>query len=60
MNYTKVFKGLLIALAGAALTFAADQIPHMDFGPYTLLVAACLSAVVNAGRQYLISKGYSL
>lgn len=58
MDYQKVFKGLLIALAGASLTYAADQIPNLNFGDYTLLVAAVLSAAVNAGRQWLISKGY--
>lgn len=58
MDYKKVLRGFVIALAGAALTYAADQIPNLDFGQYTLVVAAVLSAGVNAARQYLVSKGY--
>lgn len=52
-NYKKIGKGLLIALGGAGLTFLADQIPGLDFGQYTVFVAAGLSALINAGREYL-------
>lgn len=54
-NYKKIGKGLLIAMAGAALTYAAEQIPGLNFGQYTVLAVAVFSALVNAGREYLKS-----
>ena len=53
MNYKKVLKGLLIAMGGAALTYAAEQIPGLDFGQYTVFVAGGASALINAAREYL-------
>lgn len=51
-SLVKVSKGLLIAMAGAALTFLAE-LPLGDFGESKLIVAAILSVVVNAGRKLL-------
>lgn len=53
MNYKKVLKGLFIAVAGAALTFATEQIPNIDFKEYTPFVVAGFSAAINAAREYL-------
>lgn len=49
----KVGKGLLIALAGAALTYLSEQIPHVDFGVWTPMVVTFWSAFVNWARMYL-------
>ena len=42
-----VFKGLGIALAGAALTYFSQFISHTDFGMYTPLIVAGWSFVTN-------------
>lgn len=55
MDYKKVLRGLAIAVAGAVLTYLAQEIPHVDFGSYTPLVVAGFAALVNAGREYLKS-----
>lgn len=52
-NYKKIGKGLLIAMAGAGLTYLAQLIPGLDFGIYTPLAVATFSALINAGREYL-------
>lgn len=52
----KILAGLLIALAGAALTFAEEAIPLVDFGTWTPLAVAINSAVVNAGRKWIVGK----
>lgn len=51
MDYSKVLKGLLIALAGAALTYLAQL--QFDFGSYTPVAVAVASGIVNAGRVWL-------
>lgn len=51
----KVGKGLLIAAAGAALTYLAEAIPGIDFGAWTPLVVAGTSVLVNFGRKFLSS-----
>lgn len=53
MDYTKVLKGLGIALAGAGLTYLAQL--QFNFGAYTPLVVALAAALVNWGREYLKS-----
>lgn len=53
MDYKKVGRGLAIALGGAALTYFAQLIPHIDFGTYTPVAVAVFSALINAGREYI-------
>lgn len=50
----KIGKGLLIALAGAALTYLADMIPQVDFGTWTPMAVAGFSFLINAGQKYLL------
>lgn len=52
-DMTKVAVGLGIALGGAALTFAADMIPNIDFGVYTPMVVALSSTLINLARKWL-------
>lgn len=51
MNYSKVLKGLGIALLGAGLTYLAQL--QFDFGSYTPVAVAIASALVNVGREWL-------
>lgn len=51
-------KGLLIALAGAALTYVTEQIPNVDFGQWTPLVVATWSVVVNTARKWITENRY--
>lgn len=53
MDYSKIGKGLLIALGGAALTYIAQL--QFDFGSWTPVVVAVASAIVNWGRVYIAS-----
>jgi hypothetical protein len=49
----KILKGACIALGGAVLTYLASVIGEIDFGPYTGLVVAFGSIVINAGLKFL-------
>ena len=49
----KIGKGLLIAMAGAGLTYLAEVIPNIDFGEFTPLMVVAFSVLVNAIRKYL-------
>lgn len=53
MDYTKIGKGLLIAMAGAGLTYLAQL--QFDFGSWTPVAVAIASAIVNWGRVYIAS-----
>lgn len=46
-------RGLLITLAGAALTFLADNIGKVDFGEATPFVVAVFALLVNTARKFL-------
>ncbi len=48
-------KGLLIACAGAGLTYLTEQIPNVDFGQMTPVVVAAWSIVANIIRKYISS-----
>lgn len=48
-------KGLLIACAGAALTYLTEQIPNVDFGQLTPVVVAAWSILANIVRKYISS-----
>jgi hypothetical protein len=56
----KIFKGLVIALVVAAVTWAEQTVPSVDFGQYQLIAVAVNSALVNAVRIYLKGKGYTV
>ncbi len=49
----KIGKGLLIALAGAALTYFATVVPQINFGAYTPLATALFAVLVNAAWKVL-------
>lgn len=48
-----VGKGLLIAIAGAALTYLTQYVSHANFGIYTPIIVAGWSVVVNFARKYV-------
>jgi len=54
----KIGKGLLIALAGAALTYLTEQIPNIDLGEWTPIVVAIWSVIVNAAKKWLSETRY--
>jgi hypothetical protein len=47
-------KGLLITLAGAALTWAAQTVTQIDFGTWTPFVVAAAAFVINAIRKFIV------
>ncbi len=47
----KVAKGAGIAAAGAALTYLVQAVPGLDLGPWTPVVVAVLSVLVNVVRK---------
>lgn len=49
----KIGKGLLIALAGAALTYLSEQIPNVDFGASTPMVVTGFSVLANTLHRLL-------
>lgn len=49
----KILKGAAIAGAGAVLTYLTEAITGADFGPWTAVVVAGFSVVVNALRYVL-------
>ncbi len=48
-----IIKGLMIALAGAALTYASAVVLKTDFGVYTPIVVAFWSVLANAARLWI-------
>lgn len=48
----KILKGAGIALGGALITYIAQIIPETDFGPYSELIVALSSVLVNIGYKY--------
>lgn len=52
-NWKKIGKGLLIAMAGAGLTYITDTLPNVELGVFQPLVMAGWSVVVNAVRKFL-------
>ena len=53
IDWTKIGKGLLIALAGAALTYVSEVLLEVDFGQLTAVVAAIWAVVVNIVRKWI-------
>lgn len=47
-----LLKGLGIAVGGAALTYLTTYVTGANFGPYTPVVVALWSVIVNAARKY--------
>jgi len=46
-DWKKIGKGALIAAAGAVLTYAAQTIPNINFGEYTVFIAGGAMIVIN-------------
>jgi hypothetical protein len=51
LKLIKLFKGALIAAAGAGLTYMAEGAQGIDFGEFTPVVVAGFAVAVNAIRQ---------
>jgi hypothetical protein len=49
-------KGLLITLAGAALTYLTQAIANTNFGASTPLVVAVFALIINVVRKYIAGK----
>jgi hypothetical protein len=52
----KIVKGANIALGGALLTYLASVIGEVDFGPYTAVITAVASVLINAGLKFIEGK----
>jgi hypothetical protein len=53
IDWRKVGKGALIAVAGALLTYGTTFVSGTDFGAYTPLVVAVWGVVVNVAHKYV-------
>lgn len=53
LDWGKIGKGALVALGGAALTYATELIPNIDWGQYTPLVVMVSSILINLLRKLL-------
>ena len=51
-DLTKVGKGVLVALAGATLTYLTEWAANTDFGSYTPVIVAALSILTNVVRKW--------
>jgi hypothetical protein len=51
-DLVKVGKGVLVAIAGAALTYLTEWAASMDFGSYTPVIVAGLSIMANIVRKW--------
>ena len=51
-DLTKVGTGVLIAIAGAALTYLTEWASSADFGAYTPVIVAGLSILTNIVRKW--------
>jgi len=52
-DWSKVWKGLLIAAGGAALTYIEQLLPTVNFGNWTPVAVAINSAIVNLLRKLI-------
>lgn len=48
--------GFAITLGGAAITYALDTLPNIDFGDYQGLVVPIAALLLNAVRKWLEGK----
>jgi hypothetical protein len=51
-DLTKVGKGVLVAIVGAALTYLTEWAANTDFGSYTPVIVAGLSILANIVRKW--------
>ena len=51
-----LWRGLLITLAGALLTFLAESIPNVDFGQWTPFVVSFSAVLINTVKKWLEGK----
>lgn len=56
-DWKKIFIGLGVALAGAALTYFSEIITTIDFGSWTPVVVAAFSVLANVVRKWISENG---
>lgn len=54
VDLKKLGKGMLIAVAGASLTYLSEWLGNVDFGIFTPAIVAGMSVLVAAFQKYLI------
>lgn len=52
-NLNKIFKGALIAGAGAVLAYVTQQVSDQDLGEWSPVIGAAWAVVTNAVRKFL-------
>jgi len=53
MDWKKIGIGLLVALAGAVLTYGTEWLSGADFGATTPIIVAAWSVVANIVRKWI-------
>ncbi len=53
VNWGKIGAGLLVAIAGAVLTYVSSWIVNVDFGAYTPIIMAVWTTIANIARKYI-------
>lgn len=54
-DWKKIGKGLLVALAGAGLTYLTEWISGADFGTVTPIIVAGFSVIANLLRKWIVN-----
>jgi hypothetical protein len=52
-RWAKLYRGAVLAIIGALLTYLSAEITQIDFGPWTPAVVAFWSTVANGVRQWV-------
>lgn len=53
IDWLKVGRGALVAIAGALLTYTTSWLTGADFGSYTPIVVALWGIIANIGRKWV-------
>lgn len=53
-DWKKIGIGAAVAVVGALLTYFADLIPTIDFGPWTPIVTAGFAVLANVLRKWMM------
>ena len=60
MDWKKIGTGLLVALAGAVLTYGTEWLSGADFGASTPIVVAAWSVLANIVRKWIVNNQEAL
>jgi hypothetical protein len=55
-DLSSLFRGLVITMLGAGLTYLTEAVAKVDFGVYTPLVVPAFALLVNFVRKFVAGK----